>query len=154
MGRIGIPLLMGCFGPVGLDFRPVTGQLYATVNERDGLGDNLVPDFLPGLDKGNFSDGLMLIWLRNMWIRVGWRTEKAIARSWSVRLKGRHCCFSPIRRPWGCNFPIAAPFGQNIAMAHLWRFGAVGIAIAVRVIKLSSFLSMTRELQKATMRTF
>ncbi|MEB3831524.1 hypothetical protein [Phormidium sp. CCY1219] len=45
---------MGCFGPVGLDFRPVTGQLYATVNERDGLGDNLVPDFLAGLDKGEF----------------------------------------------------------------------------------------------------
>jgi len=29
--------------PVGLDFHPTTGELYATVNERDKLGDDLVP---------------------------------------------------------------------------------------------------------------
>jgi len=35
----------GLRNPVGLDFHPVTGELYATVNERDGLGDDLVPDY-------------------------------------------------------------------------------------------------------------
>ena len=44
----------GLRNPVGLDFHPVTGQLFATVNERDGLGDNLVPDYLAGLDFGEF----------------------------------------------------------------------------------------------------
>jgi glucose/arabinose dehydrogenase len=35
----------GLRNPVGLDFQPHTGELYATVNERDGLGDDLVPDY-------------------------------------------------------------------------------------------------------------
>ncbi len=35
----------GLRNPVGLDFHPVTGELYTTVNERDGLGDDLVPDY-------------------------------------------------------------------------------------------------------------
>ncbi|WP_210407626.1 hypothetical protein [Hydrocoleum sp. CS-953] len=42
----------GLRNPVGLDFNPITGQLYTTVNERDGLGDNLVPDYLTGLEQG------------------------------------------------------------------------------------------------------
>ena len=44
----------GLRNPVGLDFHPVTGELYATVNERDGLGDDLVPDYLTRLQKGAF----------------------------------------------------------------------------------------------------
>ncbi|NES05178.1 MAG: hypothetical protein F6K22_21555 [Okeania sp. SIO2F4] len=44
----------GLRNPVGLDFHPITGQLYTTVNERDGLGDNLVPDYLTGLETGEF----------------------------------------------------------------------------------------------------
>ncbi len=44
----------GLRNPVGLDFNPITGQLYTTVNERDGLGDNLVPDYLTGLESGEF----------------------------------------------------------------------------------------------------
>jgi len=40
--------------PVGLDFHPETKDLYTTVNERDGLGDNLVPDYLTRLQKGEF----------------------------------------------------------------------------------------------------
>ncbi len=44
----------GLRNPVGLDFNPITYQLYTTVNERDGLGDNLVPDYLTGLEQGEF----------------------------------------------------------------------------------------------------
>ncbi|MDB9312408.1 sorbosone dehydrogenase family protein [Spirulina sp. CS-785/01] len=44
----------GLRNPVGLDFHPQTGTLYTTVNERDGLGDNLVPDYLTGLEQGEF----------------------------------------------------------------------------------------------------
>ena len=36
----------GLRNPVGLDFHPVTSELYTTVNERDGIGDDLVPDYL------------------------------------------------------------------------------------------------------------
>ncbi len=44
----------GLRNPVGLDFHPVTGELYATVNERDGLGDDLVPDYFTRVQKGEF----------------------------------------------------------------------------------------------------
>jgi glucose/arabinose dehydrogenase len=32
----------------------VTGQLWASVNERDGLGDHLVPDYVTHLEEGGF----------------------------------------------------------------------------------------------------
>jgi glucose/arabinose dehydrogenase len=44
----------GLRNPVGLAFQPQTGQLYATVNERDGLGDDLVPDYLTQVQSGGF----------------------------------------------------------------------------------------------------
>lgn len=44
----------GVRNPVGLDFHPRTGDLYTTVNERDGLGDSLVPDYLTRLRSGEF----------------------------------------------------------------------------------------------------
>lgn len=44
----------GLRNPVGLDFHPRTGALWATVNERDGLGDDLVPDYLAQIDEGEF----------------------------------------------------------------------------------------------------
>jgi glucose/arabinose dehydrogenase len=44
----------GLRNPVGLDFHPITNRLYTTVNERDGLGDDLVPDYFTGLESGEF----------------------------------------------------------------------------------------------------
>lgn len=44
----------GLRNPVGLDFHPMTGELYTTVNERDKLGDDLVPDFLTRIRQGQF----------------------------------------------------------------------------------------------------
>ncbi|MFB6276907.1 MAG: sorbosone dehydrogenase family protein [Halothece sp.] len=47
-------LAFGLRNPVGLDFHPETNDLYTTVNERDKLGDNLVPDYFTRLQKGEF----------------------------------------------------------------------------------------------------
>ena len=44
----------GLRNPVGLDFEPTTGEVYVTVNERDGLGDDLVPDFVTRVRAGEF----------------------------------------------------------------------------------------------------
>ncbi len=44
----------GLRNPVGLAFNPVTQLLYTTVNERDGLGDDLVPDYLTSVQPGGF----------------------------------------------------------------------------------------------------
>ena len=44
----------GLRNPVGIAFHPDTGELYVTVNERDGLGDGLVPDYLTRVREGGF----------------------------------------------------------------------------------------------------
>jgi len=44
----------GIRNPVGLAVHPQTGQLWASVNERDGLGDNLVPDYVTRVEEGGF----------------------------------------------------------------------------------------------------
>ena len=44
----------GMRNPVGLALHPRTGQLWAVVNERDYLGDDLVPDFLTHVTPNGF----------------------------------------------------------------------------------------------------
>lgn len=44
----------GLRNPVGIAFHPDTGALYTVVNERDGLGDGLVPDYMAALQDGGF----------------------------------------------------------------------------------------------------
>jgi glucose/arabinose dehydrogenase len=44
----------GLRNPVGLDFHPESGELYTNVNERDGLGDGLVPDYMAHVRQGEF----------------------------------------------------------------------------------------------------
>jgi glucose/arabinose dehydrogenase len=44
----------GLRNPTALAFEPGTGDLYAVVQERDGLGDRLPPDYLTRVEKGAF----------------------------------------------------------------------------------------------------
>ncbi len=44
----------GLRNPVGLAVNPDTGQLWTAVNERDGLGDNLVPDYVTHVEENGF----------------------------------------------------------------------------------------------------
>ena len=44
----------GIRNPVGLAINPSTGALWTSVNERDGLGDHLVPDYITQVKDGGF----------------------------------------------------------------------------------------------------
>jgi glucose/arabinose dehydrogenase len=44
----------GIRNPVGLAVHPETGQLWTSVNERDELGDHLVPDYVTSVKPGGF----------------------------------------------------------------------------------------------------
>lgn len=44
----------GLRNPVGIAFKPGTNDLFTVVNERDGLGDQLVPDYLTAVRGGGF----------------------------------------------------------------------------------------------------
>lgn len=44
----------GLRNPVGMSWEPTTGTLWVAVNERDMLGDNLVPDYMTSVRDGGF----------------------------------------------------------------------------------------------------
>ena len=44
----------GLRNPIGLAWNPKTGDLWTAVNERDGLGDDLVPDYVTSVKDGGF----------------------------------------------------------------------------------------------------
>ena len=44
----------GIRNPVGIAVNPATGQLWCSVNERDMLGDNLVPDYITSVKEDGF----------------------------------------------------------------------------------------------------
>ena len=44
----------GLRNPVGMDFNPESGELWTVVNERDKLGDDLVPDYLTHVQENGF----------------------------------------------------------------------------------------------------
>jgi glucose/arabinose dehydrogenase len=44
----------GIRNPVGITIQPETGELWCSTNERDALGDNLVPDYITHVQEGGF----------------------------------------------------------------------------------------------------
>ncbi|WP_035463631.1 PQQ-dependent sugar dehydrogenase [Algoriphagus vanfongensis] len=44
----------GLRNPVGMSWNPVTGELWTAVNERDALGNDLVPDYITSVQKDGF----------------------------------------------------------------------------------------------------
>ncbi|WP_116807453.1 PQQ-dependent sugar dehydrogenase [Steroidobacter cummioxidans] len=44
----------GLRNPNGMDWQPQSGALWTVVNERDEIGDNLVPDYLTSVQEGGF----------------------------------------------------------------------------------------------------
>ncbi|PPD43557.1 MAG: sorbosone dehydrogenase [Methylocystis sp.] len=44
----------GLRNPVGMGWNPQTGALWVSVNERDEIGDNLVPDYMTSVKEGGF----------------------------------------------------------------------------------------------------
>ena len=53
--------------PVGLAWEPVTGALWTSVNERDEIGSDLVPDYMTTVKEGAFY-GWPTATSANMWM--------------------------------------------------------------------------------------
>ncbi len=53
-GKFGKIYAAGIRNPVGIAVNPTTGQLWCSVNERDMLGDNLVPDYITSVKEDGF----------------------------------------------------------------------------------------------------
>lgn len=60
----------GLRNPVGLAWQPRSGELWTTVNERDELGDHLVPDYMTAVHDGDFYGWPYSYWGQNLDPRV------------------------------------------------------------------------------------
>lgn len=60
----------GLRNPVGMDWNPDTGALWAAVNERDELGSDVPPDFMTSVQAGGFYGWPWSYWGRNVDTRV------------------------------------------------------------------------------------
>ncbi len=54
----------GIRNAVGIAIQPQTGDLWGSVNERDRLGDDLVPDYITRIKDGGFYGWPCTIWDR------------------------------------------------------------------------------------------
>jgi glucose/arabinose dehydrogenase len=61
----------GLRNPTGLDWNPRSGELWTTVNERDMLGSDLVPDYLTTVPLGAQYGWPWIYWKRN----IDWRVK-------------------------------------------------------------------------------
>ncbi|MBC7903069.1 MAG: sorbosone dehydrogenase family protein [Gemmatimonadaceae bacterium] len=60
----------GLRNPVGMDWAPGTNTLWTVVNERDELGDDLVPDYLTSVKQGGFYGWPYVYWGQHVDPRV------------------------------------------------------------------------------------
>lgn len=56
----------GLRNPVGIAFEPHSGKLWTAVNERDELGDELVPDYMTSIESGGFYGWPYAYWGKNV----------------------------------------------------------------------------------------
>lgn len=71
----------GLRNPVGLDFEPSTKTLWTAVNERDMLGDNLVPDYMTSVKDGAFYGWPWSYWGGNVDVRVKPPNPEMVAKA-------------------------------------------------------------------------
>ena len=71
----------GLRNPNGLDFEPTTGTPWTAVNERDMLGDDLVPDYMTSLQDGGFYGWPYSYFGQNVDARVKPQRPDLVARA-------------------------------------------------------------------------
>ena len=122
----------GLRNPVGMDWEPKTSTLWTVVNERDGLGDELVPDYLTGVRDGAFYGWPYSYFGQNEDPRKkGQRPDlvaKAIKPDYAL---GSHVAPLGLAFYQGKSFPARYHGGAFIGMHGSWnRSNLVGYKVA------------------------
>jgi glucose/arabinose dehydrogenase len=122
----------GLRNPVGMDWEPKTNTLWTVVNERDGLGDELVPDYLTGVRDGAFYGWPYSYFGQNEDPRKkGQRPDlvaKAIKPDYAL---GSHVAPLGLAFYLGKSFPARYQGGAFIGMHGSWnRSNLVGYKVA------------------------
>jgi glucose/arabinose dehydrogenase len=74
-------LATGLRNPVGMDFQPETGALWVSVNERDEIGSDLVPDYMTAVRDGAFYGWPWSYYGQHVDVRVQPANPQMVARA-------------------------------------------------------------------------
>ncbi|HEX6012570.1 MAG TPA: sorbosone dehydrogenase family protein, partial [Geminicoccaceae bacterium] len=112
----------GLRNPVGLDFEPETGVMWTAVNERDELGDELVPDYITSVREGGFYGWPYAYFGRNEDPRLAGQRPDLVARSLTPDLAvGSHTASLGLVFYTGTAFPERYRGGAFIGQHGSWN---------------------------------
>ena len=120
--------------PVGLAFYPGTNTLWTAVNERDQLGDDLVPDYITSVRDGGFY-GWPYSYMGRIWIRPSVLSVLTWCRRPSFRM---FCWCRTRRRSASPSIPVHS-LPPSIATARLSRCMGRSIVRSCPAIRLLPF---------------
>ena len=116
----------GLRNPVGMDRAPGTGTLWTVVNERDGLGDDLVPDYLTSVRDGAFYGWPYAYWGRNEEPRQRGKRPDLVARSIAPDFAlGAHTASLGLSFYRGTAFPTRYRGGAFVGQRGSWNRSAL-----------------------------
>ncbi len=111
------PMASGLRNPVGLAVHPDTGALFTVVNERDELGDDLVPDFLTEVREGAFYGWPFAYWGRHEDPRRAGERPELVARTVVPDLSlGAHV--APVAMMFPVRGGVGVPRGDALVSLH------------------------------------
>ena len=112
----------GLRNPVGMAFEPATGALWAAVNERDMLGDELVPDYITAVREGGFYGWPFSYWGANPDPRLAGQRPDLVARAIAPDYAlGAHTASLGLAFYEGDAFPEACRGGAFVAQRGSWN---------------------------------
>lgn len=104
----------GLRNPVGLDHEPQSQTLWTAVNERDGLGDELVPDYITSVKEGAFYGWPFAYWGKNPEPRLKGQRDDLVATSITPDFAlGAHTASLGLVFSRSVSFPEGAYVGQH-----------------------------------------
>jgi glucose/arabinose dehydrogenase len=122
----------GLRNPVGMDWAPGSNVLWTSVNERDGLGDDLVPDYITSVKKGAFYGWPYSYFGKNEDPRLKGQKPDLVAKSIAPDMAvGAHTASLGLTFYMGSKFPAAYRNGAFIGQHGSWnRSALVGYKVA------------------------
>ncbi len=100
----------GIRNPVGIAVDPASGDLWTSVNERDSLGDNLVPDYITRVQRGGFYG-----W---PWYYIGGNQDPRHAGK-HPELKSQVIAPDVLVQPHNASLGLAFYYGDQFPATHL-----------------------------------
>ncbi|MDB5453054.1 MAG: sorbosone dehydrogenase [Caulobacteraceae bacterium] len=112
----------GLRNPNGMDWQPQTGALWTVVNERDEIGNDLVPDYLTSVKDGGFYGWPYSYYGQNVDVRVSPQRPDLVGRATVPDYAlGSHTASLGMTFSRGGRFPAAFADGAFVGQHGSWN---------------------------------